>query len=575
MSDDVYYDMYSVEINADPYPVYRRLREEAPLYYNDTHDFWAVSRYEDVEKGLLDAQTYISGKGAILEVIKADIDIPPGVIIFEDPPTHTIHRRLLSRAFTPRRVAELEPKIREFCAHALDPLVGSGGFDFIADFGAQMPMRVISMLLGIPESDQEAVRDHANNSLRTEEGKPMEVTGSVVTGELFAEYIDWRVDHPSDDIMTELLNVEFTDETGTVRKLSRGELLTYLEVLAGAGNETTTRLIGWTAKVLAEHPDQRADLVKDPSLVPNAIEELLRFEGPAPHVGRCVAKEDLVVRDTKIPAGSVMVFLLGSANRDDRRFPDGDSFDIHREVTRHLTFGNGIHLCMGSALARMEGRIALEELLVRIPEWDIDYEKATTVPHLDGAGVGDAAGDHRVAGGGGSQDNDASTLRESGAAATGARDTPADHRGGMQTSPTVGHPRLASVDDPGRGGTCRGERAHGLPLLRERAGSPGRRHEPARGEGRYRAGGHAARGRRWVRRSHLRPRVCVPRAGETAPRSDAQRCERPSEERIVDCARRAHCRVARRGTHIGGRTARRLLERRHLRAPRHGVGDGS
>lgn len=377
---DVYYDMYNVEINADPYPVYRRLREEAPLYYNDTHDFFALSRYEDVEKGLLDAQTYISGKGAILEVIKADIDIPPGVIIFEDPPTHTIHRRLLSRAFTPRRVAELEPKIRAFCAHSLDPLVGSDEFDFIADFGAQMPMKVISMLLGIPESDQEAVRDHANKSLRTEEGKPMKVSGAVVTGELFAEYIDWRADHPSDDIMTELLTVEFTDETGTVRRLSRGELLTYLEVLAGAGNETTTRLIGWTAKVLAEHPDQRAELVEDPSLVPNAIEELLRFEGPAPHVGRCVAKQDLVVRDTKIPAGSVMVFLLGSANRDDRRFPDGDSFDIHREVTRHLTFGNGIHLCMGSALARMEGRIALEELLVRFPEWSIDYDRARLSP---------------------------------------------------------------------------------------------------------------------------------------------------------------------------------------------------
>jgi cytochrome P450 len=377
---DVYYDMYSVEINVDPYPVYRRLREEAPLYYNDTHDFWAVSRYEDVEKGLLDAQTYISGKGAILEVIKADIDIPPGVIIFEDPPTHTIHRRLLSRAFTPRRVAELEPKIREFCAHSLDPLVGSGGFDFIADFGAQMPMRVISMLLGIPESDQEAVRDHADNSLRTKAGEPMQVTGNIVTGELFADYIDWRAEHPSDDIMTELLNVEFTDETGAVRRLTRGELLTYLEVLAGAGNETTTRLIGWTAKVLAEHPDQRADLVKDPSLVPHAIEEVLRFEGPAPHVGRYVANQDLVVRDTKVPAGSVMLFLLGSANRDDRRFPDGDSFDIHREVTRHLTFGNGIHLCMGSALARMEGRIALEELLLRFPEWDIDYSKARLSP---------------------------------------------------------------------------------------------------------------------------------------------------------------------------------------------------
>jgi cytochrome P450 len=377
---DVYYDQYSVEINADPYPVYRRLREEAPIYYNEQHDFFAVSRFEDVEKGLLDAQTYISGRGAILEVIKANIEIPKGVIIFEDPPTHTIHRRLLSRAFTPRRVAELEPKIREFCARSLDPLLGTERFDFIADFGSQMPMRVISMLLGIPESDQEAVRDHVDANLRTNEGEPMNVTENIVTGALFADYVDWRADHPSDDIMTELLNVEFTDEDGTVRQLTRTELLTYLEVLAGAGNETTTRLIGWTAKVLAEHPDQRAQLVKDRDLIPNAIEEILRFESPAHHVGRYVTAEDVTIHDTAVPAGSVMLFLLGSANRDDRRFPDGDSFDIHRTEGRHLTFGNGIHLCMGAALARLEGRIALDEVLSRFPEWDIDLENARLSP---------------------------------------------------------------------------------------------------------------------------------------------------------------------------------------------------
>ena len=377
---DVYYDQYSVEINADPYPVYRRLREEAPLYYNDTHDFFAVSRYEDVERGLLDAPTYISGKGAILEVIKADFEIPPGVIIFEDPPTHTIHRRLLSRAFTPRRVVELEPKIREFCAHSLDPLVGSDRFDVIADYGAQMPMRVISMLLGIPESDQEAVRDHVDASLRTEEGEPMAVTEGAITGSIFADYVDWRAEHPSDDIMTELLNVEFTDETGMVRRLRREELLTYLEVVAGAGNETTTRLIGWTAKVLADHPDQRAELVKDPSLIPNALEEILRFESPAHHTARFVTGADVRVHGVTVPAGSVMLFLLASANRDDRRFADGDTFDIRRSEGRHLTFGNGIHLCMGAALARMEGRIALEELLARFPEWDVDVSSARLSP---------------------------------------------------------------------------------------------------------------------------------------------------------------------------------------------------
>jgi cytochrome P450 len=377
---DVYYDTYNVEINADPYPVYRRLREEAPIYYNETHDFFAVSRYEDVERGLLEAPTYISGKGGIIELIKADIEIPPGVLIFEDPPTHTTHRRLLSRVFTPRRVAELEPKIREFCSHSLDPLVGGDNFDFIADLGAQMPMRVIGMLLGIPESDQEAIRDHVDDNLRTNEGEPMNVAEGFVTGAIFADYIEWRVKHPSDDIMTELLNAEFTDENGTVRHLTREELLTYLEVIAGAGNETTTRLIGWTGKVLAEHPDQRAQLVEDRSLIPNAIEELLRYESPAPHVGRCVAKEDLIVHGEKVPAGSIMLFLLGSANRDDRRFPDGDRFDIHRKDGRHLTFGNGIHLCLGAALARLEGCIALEEVLARFPKWDIDLDKARLSP---------------------------------------------------------------------------------------------------------------------------------------------------------------------------------------------------
>jgi cytochrome P450 len=377
---DLYYDTYNVEINADPYPVYRRLREETPLYYNETHDFFAVSRYEDVERGLLEAPTYISGKGGIIELIKADIEIPPGVVIFEDPPTHTMHRRLLSRVFTPRRVAELEPKIREFCARSLDPLVGTDRFDFIADLGAQMPMRVIGMLLGIPESDQEAIRDHVDDNLRTNEGQPMEVSENFVTGAIFADYIEWRVKHPSDDIMTELLNAEFTDETGTVRHLTREELLTYLEVVAGAGNETTTRLIGWTGKVLADHPDQRAELVDDRSLVANAIEELLRYESPAPHVGRCVAREDLVVHGEKVPAGSIMLFLLGSANRDDRRFPDGDRFDIHRDDGRHLTFGNGIHLCLGAALARLEGCIALEEVLARFPKWEIDLDNARLSP---------------------------------------------------------------------------------------------------------------------------------------------------------------------------------------------------
>jgi cytochrome P450 len=376
----VYYDPYDVEINEDPYPVFRRLREEAPLYRNDEHDFYALSRFEDVERGLVDRETYISGRGAILELIKADMEMPPGTLIFEDPPVHTVHRGLLSRVFTPKKMNALEPQIRELCARSLDPLVGTGHFDFVRDLGAQMPMRVIGMLLGIPEEDQETVRDRVDADLRTEPGQPMRPSqDKLVTGDVFAEYIDWRAEHPSDDLMTELLLAEFEDETGTTRRLTREEVLTYVNVVAGAGNETTTRLIGWTGKVLGDHPDQRRELVADRSLIPNAIEEILRYEPPAPHVARYMTR-DVELHGRTVPEGNVMMFLVGAANRDDRHFPDGDRFDIHRDVGQHLTFGYGIHFCLGAALARLEGRVALDEILRRFPDWEVDLGSARLSP---------------------------------------------------------------------------------------------------------------------------------------------------------------------------------------------------
>ncbi|MGB6764336.1 MAG: cytochrome P450, partial [Mycobacterium sp.] len=171
--NDVNYDPYDVVLNANPYPMFARLREEAPLYYNVQHDFYALSRFADVDKGLVDHGTFSSARGIILELIKANLDIPSGLLIMEDPPIHDVHRKLLARMFTPRKIAALEPKIREFCAQSLDPLVGTGRIDFVADLGAQMPMKVISMLLGIPENDQEFIRDHTNAQMRTEAGKPM------------------------------------------------------------------------------------------------------------------------------------------------------------------------------------------------------------------------------------------------------------------------------------------------------------------------------------------------------------------------------------------------------------------
>jgi cytochrome P450 len=339
-----------------------------------------VSRYEDCERGLVDAKRFISGRGGILELIKANIDFPPGTLIFEDPPAHTVHRSLLSRVFTPRRVAALEPKIREFCALSLDPLVGEKEFDLIADLGAQMPARVMGMLFGIPEEGQEKVRRKADAQLRTTAGQAMEVNeGTTFGSDVYEEYIDWRIDHPSDDLMTELLHTEFEDEHGATRTLTRDEALLYTTVVSGAGNETTTRLIGWAGKVLAEYPDQRRELVEDRSLLPNAIEELLRFESPGVQIGRYVPEAVEMYGET-VPEGAAMLFIVSAANRDERRYEDPDRFDIHRTVGQHLAFGYGIHYCLGAALARLQGRIALDELLDRFPEWEVDLDRAHIAP---------------------------------------------------------------------------------------------------------------------------------------------------------------------------------------------------
>jgi cytochrome P450 len=257
---DVYFDPYDAEIHRNPYPTYQRLRDEAPLYYNERHDFYAVSRYDDVERGLADRQTFISGRGNVLEFIKS---------------------------------------------------------------GAQMPP-------GIPEADQVAIRDKSNATMRTKAGKGMRINQqNLMLGGEFAAYIDWRTENPSDDIMTDLLNAEFEDHDGTRRRLTRQELLTYVYVIAGAGNETSARLIGWTAKVLADHPDQRRALVEDRSLIPNAIEEVLRFENPAPIAARSVAA-DVELHGEVVPAGAAIVILMGAANRDERKYLDPNRFDIKR-----------------------------------------------------------------------------------------------------------------------------------------------------------------------------------------------------------------------------------------------------
>ncbi|BDE14824.1 cytochrome P450 [Mycobacterium sp. 20KCMC460] len=372
---EIYYDPFDFDIDDNPYPIWKRMRDEIPLYYNEKYNFYALSRYEDVAPELTNWETYRSGRGTTMDIIMSGIEVPPGVILFEDPPLHDLHRRLLSRVFTPRRMEAIEPLTRDFCVRALDPLVGSGRFVFIENLGAMIPMRTIGYLLGIPEENQADIRDRGGRAINLREGTFRAVDEDLFekSYEVFSDYIDWRIEHPSDDLMTQLLNAEIEDN-GVVRRLERTEVLMYTSIIAGAGNETTTRLIGFIGQLLADHPDQLAQIVADPSLIPMAIEEVLRFEAPSPVQARYVAR-DVSCHGTLIQEGSIMLLLNGSANRDERRFVDGERFDIHRGGG-HLSFGHGLHFCLGSALARMQARVALEEVIKRWPAWEVDYSAA-------------------------------------------------------------------------------------------------------------------------------------------------------------------------------------------------------
>ena len=377
-----YYDPYDFAIDEDPYPVWRRLRDEAPVYYNEKYDFYALSRFDDVEAGLKDHARFSSAKGTILELIKANIQMPAGMFIFEDPPSHDAHRSILSRVFTPKKVASLEPEIRKFCAESLGAIKESGvdRFDFMTALAAFMPMRVMGMLMGVPEEDQARVKTVIDSGLQLEEGKmpsyeEMQNMGNASLKSLFNDYLDYRLQNPSDDVMSHLIAVEFEDGEGVRRKLTREEVLGYVDLLAAAGNETTTKLISWWGKLLSDNPDQRRLLVAEPELCKNAIEEALRYEAPSPVNSRYVT-EDAQFHGQTIPKGSVVALLNASGNRDERHFADPDKFDVTRRIDHHLSFGYGLHFCLGAALARLEGRVALEEMLKLFPDWTVDEANA-------------------------------------------------------------------------------------------------------------------------------------------------------------------------------------------------------
>lgn len=375
---ELYWDPYDEALDAHPHGVWRRLRDEAPVYRNDRYDFWALSRYEDVEAAHRDPSIFSSAQGTVLEMMGSDLR-STGMIIFQDPPEHTRLRALVSRAFTPRRVARLEEEIREMCAEMLDPQVGGDGFDYLQDFGARLPSRVISVLLGVPASDQERMRHVVDRMFHIEPGVGMindtSATASIEVTLYLRDLLEQRLSSPQDDMLTALTQAELDDQ-GTLRHLTLDEAASFAMLLFTAGTETVARLLGWAAVVLPDHPDQRQALTEDPTLIPQAVEELLRFEAPSPVQGRWTTRP-VELHGTTIPEASKVLLLTGSAGRDERVYPEPDRFDIFRERHSNVAFGYGIHFCIGAALARLEGRVAIEETLKRFPEWEVDLDAST------------------------------------------------------------------------------------------------------------------------------------------------------------------------------------------------------
>ncbi len=371
------WDPLDEKYKVDPHPIWKRLRDEQPLYYNEQHDFYAVSRFAEVDAFSRDPKTFCSSHGTVMEMITAE-PAEMEIMIFMDPPEHTRYRRLVSKAFTPRRMMLLEDDIRTLCASILDGFVGRSSFDYVQDFGARVPAYVIASLLGVPPADRDLVRGFIDDTFHHDPEKGMYNEQSMeAMGKLqayVAETLADRAKHPRDDMFTDLLNGEI-NEDGELRKLTVEQAVNFALLIGSAGTETVARLLGWAALTLDDNPDQRAELAADATLIPNCVEELLRYEAPSPVQSRwCTA--DVDVHGQTLPARSKVVMITGSAGRDERAYPDADRFDIHRVFDHHLSFGYGIHFCLGAALARTEGRIALEETFKRFPEWSVQRDEA-------------------------------------------------------------------------------------------------------------------------------------------------------------------------------------------------------
>lgn len=369
------YSPFDPEVMADPYPVYRELRDHAPVYWSPEASCWVLSRYDDVSTALADPATYSSASGIF--------PTPPGVdmtelflpmLIMSDPPRHTQLRHLVSKAFTPRRITGLEAHIQTLVDDLLGQSPETGPWDFVSEFSGPLPAIVIADMLGVPREDRDRFRTWSttliqSNPARGEFGAGLDAAAALY--EYFAAFLAERRTHPQDDLMTALVQAEVGGE-----HLTEEELLGFCLLLLIAGHETTTNLLSNSAVILAQQPESRRQLADNPNLVPAAVEELLRYDSPVQGLARTLTRQ-VDLHGQAMAAGATVLMLFGSANRDNHAFPDADHFDIHRAPERQVALGRGIHFCLGAALARLEARIALRALLARRRDWDVDLESAT------------------------------------------------------------------------------------------------------------------------------------------------------------------------------------------------------
>ena len=364
------YSPFDPQMIANPYPVYRELRDHAPVYWSVEVSSWVLSRYDDVSVALADPATYSSASGVYPTppgVDMTDLFLP--MLVMSDPPRHTQLRQIVSKAFTPRRVAALETSVHTVVAELLDQVPSTGTWDFVSGFSGPLPAIVIADMLGVPREDRDRFRTWSttlvqSNPIRGEMGVGLEAAAALY--DYFSTFLAERRAHPEDDLMSALVQAEVEGQY-----LSEEELLGFCLLLLVAGHETTTNLLSNGAVLLAGHPESRQRLTEDPDLVAPAVEELLRYDAPIQGIGRTLTRP-VVLHGQLMEPGQSVLLLFGSANRDDRAFPDPEVFDIGRRPERHLGLGRGIHFCLGAALARMETRIALQALLSRPTfEWDI------------------------------------------------------------------------------------------------------------------------------------------------------------------------------------------------------------